>query len=58
MAIKFIKTPDPENKHSYVNTEVTIPDDIALPELLECFEDFIRGLGYKFDGTVDLVEEE
>lgn len=30
----------------------------TLPELLEDFENFLKGVGYQFDGHLDIVQEE
>ena len=32
--------------------------DIALPEMLEKFETFLRGCGFYFDGHLDFVDEQ
>ena len=39
-------------------SEVThkIPLDVGMNTILEHFERFLHGIGYVFDGTIDLVE--
>ncbi len=56
--ITFKKTPDPENTHHSATLTMEIPNDIAWPDLLRFFEEFMRGAGYYFDGTLDIVKEE
>jgi hypothetical protein len=33
-------------------------DREVLSEVLECFEDFLRGVGFSFDGHLDMVEDD
>ena len=59
MAYKFIRTIDSENKFSNCDVEFTVSSNsMTYPELLEVFEEFLRGCGYVFDGHVEIVEEE
>lgn len=36
--------------------EFTLPSDSSLDQVLESFEQFLRGAGYHFDGEVDLLD--
>lgn len=38
--------------------EVTLSSQSDLGEVLEQFENFLRGAGYQFTGNVDIVEPE
>jgi hypothetical protein len=59
MAIKFIRTPDPNNAHSITKVEMTIEtNDISWPELVEEFECFLRASGYIFTGKLQMVNED
>jgi hypothetical protein len=37
---------------------VVITEEVFLPKILETFERFLKGVGYHFDGVVDIVKEE
>lgn len=37
---------------------VQVDGSLAIPELLETFEQFMRGCGFHFDGHLDIVEED
>ncbi len=60
MAYKFIKTPDPENHFDRTRVEIEIADnDIALPDLVEAFQDFLTASGFSFQKqNIEVVEEE
>jgi hypothetical protein len=59
VSFKFIKTIDPNNKFSIVSITHEMPDsDHTLLELLGAFEDFLRGCGYSFDGSVAIEPPE
>lgn len=42
-----------ENSKIEINTE-----EVTLPEILQIFEQFLRGSGFYFNGTLDIVEYE
>ena len=48
------------NNHKGQESEIThrIPLDQSLNDVLKHFEQFLHGLGYVFDGTIDLVESD
>jgi hypothetical protein len=54
---KFSKTPDPENPFDHTEVTVTTSAEM-LDDLLTAFEDFLRGNGFRFDGNVEIVENE
>ncbi len=54
---KFIKTPDPDNHHDKTTVIIRV-DAVTLDDLVEAFEEFLKGCGFIFDGTLDIVEEE
>jgi hypothetical protein len=45
----------PGQPHSTVTVTT---DAVTLPEVLSQFEDFLRGCGFHFEGSLELVEEE
>lgn len=55
--IKFIKLPD-ENNHFDNSTIEMTTEEIGLSEMLEDFEDFLLGCGFRFDGRLDIVYDE
>lgn len=57
---KFIKTRDPKNSHDFTNVEVNIDfGDVTLTDMLEAFEEFLKGCGFHIDGqSLDLVSKE
>lgn len=57
--IEFKKTPDPEN--TFDNSEVTVRmvhGSESLSNVIEEFENFLRGVGFVFKGNLQIVEEE
>jgi len=46
------------NNHKGQESEIShrIPLDQSLSDVLENFERFLHGIGYVFEGTIDLVE--
>lgn len=48
------------NNHKGQESEIShrIPLDQSLSDVLENFERFLHGIGYVFEGTIDLVEPE
>lgn len=59
MSYIFKKKIDPEIK--FPQTEITfeIPQyDVTLTDLLAEFEDFLRGCGYQFNGSIEVVEDD
>lgn len=59
MAYIFKKTPDKSN--NFDNTEVvikTIHNELTLTDLVEIFEEFIKGCGYHPKGSLDWIEDE
>jgi hypothetical protein len=56
---KFIKTVDPENKFDKTNVIIELPhNEQSIDDLLEAFEEFMRGCGFVFDGHLEVVDEE
>lgn len=53
----FIKNQDRENSFDHTNVQIE-SDSITLPDLLEDFEEFLRGAGFHFDGHLDIVNDE
>ena len=54
---EFKKYKDPDNKFSI--TEVTMEVDTeCLTDLLESFEDFLRGCGFRINGHLDVVDDD
>jgi hypothetical protein len=47
-----------EHAEPYSTVEMTLSEDSALPEVLEAFEDFLRGCGYSFSGHLDLIDSD
>ena len=49
-----------ESQYDEDSPKVTmyLHSDSTLDEVTEVFERFLRAMGYHFDGTVDIVEEE
>lgn len=39
-------------------TEVSLPTDYTLNEVVEAFELFLHGAGYQFTGQLDFIEDE
>lgn len=37
---------------------VELHPDTSLPDLIQSFQDFLKGAGYVFDGELDFTEEE
>lgn len=57
MAYIFKKTIDTNNK--FDNTEVTVEmphNEVTLPEILEVFEDFLKGCGFTLMGPLEIEE--
>jgi len=54
---KFIKEQDLDNQYDTTRVEVQC-NATSLPDILEAFESFLRGSGYVFTGTLDIVTEE
>jgi hypothetical protein len=54
---KFIKEKDPKNQFSINRVEMSCSGE-SLPEILESFEDFLRGCGFIFDGNLYIVSDE
>jgi|CXWL01.1.fsa_nt_gi hypothetical protein len=53
----FIKEQDKDN-HFDTTTVRIESDTVSLPELLNDFEDFLRGAGFRFDGSLEIVDDE
>lgn len=54
---QFTKFKDPENKFDNSDLVMTC-DTIVLSELLENFENFLKGCGYIFEGSVQIIDTE
>lgn len=58
MAYYFIRTQDPKNPYDKNNVTVEMEhNEQSLTDLCESFTDFLRGCGFHFTGTVDIVDE-
>ena len=56
---KFIKMRDENNEYDISDIEVVIDNgDATLNELLAQFEDFLLGCGYRFDGHIDIINDD
>lgn len=56
MKFRFIKEKDKDNSYDNTNVIVESQSD-CLPEILEDFADFLRGCGFHFDGSIQVVNE-
>lgn len=54
----FRRSPNPENDRDHITLTLTIPDEQTLPDMCEFFADFLRGCGFSFEGSVEIVEPE
>ena len=53
---QFLKTQDTTNPHDHSVVEVRLPDnDQTLDTLLAEFTYFLRGCGFEFEGSVEVV---
>jgi hypothetical protein len=57
MSYKFIKVKDPENRFETTDIEFKV-ETSSLLELIQEFEYFLKGCGFAFDGTLEIVEPE
>lgn len=55
MSYKFIRTNEEHCKYSEVTVEIP-RNDVCLCDLLEAFQDFLKGCGFHFNGEVDIIE--
>ena len=53
----FKKEKDPENTFDNTTVELTV-DTVSREEILTAFEEFLRGCGFYFDGTIEVVSDE
>jgi hypothetical protein len=53
---KAIPEPDDNPHEDFTLTMET--DAVVLPELIQVFEQFLRGVGFWFKGNLEVVEEE
>lgn len=44
--------------HPPTTVSMEIEGDLSLPQILERFEDFLRGAGFRFDGYLDFVQDD
>lgn len=51
---KFIKEIDPDNEFDKSRVVIEV-DTECRSDLLEYFEDFLKGCGYSVNGTIDIV---
>lgn len=54
---KFIKYRNEDNEFDRTKV-VHIVEAGTLPELLEAFEDFLKGCAFSFEGQLEVVEDE
>lgn len=54
---KFIKEIDEDNKYDNARIEFEVETE-TWTELLEYFEEFLKGCGYHINGKLDVVGEE
>lgn len=53
----FKKLKDENNPYDKTNITLELEAE-SLTELFEAFEDFLKGSGFQFSGTIDTVEDE
>lgn len=53
----FFKEPDKGDEFDSAEVLVST-DQVCLPDLLEDFEYFLKGCGFCFDGTIEVVPNE
>lgn len=53
----FVKHVDPNNEFDNTKIEFTVEEQ-SLSEIIEVFEDFLRGCGFIIQGKLDVIEEE
>lgn len=53
----FKKEPDGTNGYEICTIEYTA-DITTLEEMIEVFEDFVKGCGFVINGRIDVIEEE
>lgn len=58
MPIKFIKTPDPDNRYSIAAIEMTLPDQVGAEELMDHFEQFLLSMGYQPNTVNEMLNKE
>ena len=51
---KFIKLQDESNKYDTTKV-IVVSEAITLPQILEDFQDFLRGSGFVFDGNLEII---
>jgi len=58
-AYQFIKNINPKNDYCVTRVIMEIDShDIDRSELIESFEDFIKGCGFYLKGSLEMVEDE
>jgi hypothetical protein len=59
MTYKFIAIDDEQDEFGPArHIEHTINGEQTWPELVERFEEFLKGVGYIYDGHLEMVEDE
>lgn len=58
MPYEFIKTPDEANRFEVATVSMKLPSEVSLSEMLEHFEQFLKGAGWIFDGSLDFVSDD
>lgn len=51
----FSKKMDPDNRFDCTNVTVEV-DTVSLNDLIEAFGEFLKGCGYSYNGTLEVVE--
>ncbi len=57
MIYKFSKVADENNPYDNSHIEHTV-NSVSLPDLINEFENFLRGCGFIFDGHLTIEDEE
>lgn len=57
MKFKFTKTADDQSKFDSANLTMET-SAVYLPDILKDFEDFLKGCGFVFEGSLEVVEPE
>jgi hypothetical protein len=56
--IRFVKTPDLDNRFDTTKIEISADNDVCLTEALDMAEAFLRAVGYQFDGNLVIRSDE
>lgn len=54
---RFEKFRDPDNVYDVTTVSMTV-DTVSLPDMISEFENFLRAVGFVFNGHLEIVEED